>query len=797
MWRNYLLTTIRNLWRKKLFALINIVGLSVGIAASLLILIWIRNELSVDAFHKKGNRAYRVVEIQNAKGRNPTHVPYTPVPLAPALKMDFPAVEDAVRVSQLGEVVVSRDNLHITAERGFAVEDGFFDIMTFSLKGADGRKVLKQPFQAILSRDLATRLFGAENPIGRRIDIQGRDLTVAAVMQPDGHRNHLEPDLLISYPTLKAGRFVPEGSVPQWANNSLFTYVLLKPGSNVRTLEEQLPAFLKRHAGEDYHTVMYLQNIRDIYLHSQKIGYSGPWLKGNLGYIAMFGAVALFLLLIACFNFMNLATAQATGRALEVGVRKVIGAKRSQLMGQFFIEAMLLTGLSFLIALALTEVTLPYFNQISGQSLRFSTLLETRFVIGLPVLLLIVGLAAGSYPAIYLSRYQPARVLRGGGSKGPRSINRLRRVLVIMQFGVTVFLISATGIVFYQLHYVQSVDLGYQKDGVVVVQLERDLREASSRLKERLTGTPGIASITVSSTVPGKGASGEYGTIPSGYEGNESWTIPLIRVDGDYLKTFQIKLLEGRSFVVDGSGASDSQVMITESTARQFGWKNPLGKTLKIPGWSDKQLEVVGLVKDYHIKSLHDQIEPIILVPQKNAVFVSFRLSGTENPGPILARIKDAWNQVAPGRSFRSYFLDSVTGALYRNDERAGEIMGYGAGLAILVACLGLFGLVVFETRQRTKEIGIRKVLGASAMWIVSWLSLRFVRWLLVANVVAIPICWWVMTRWLAGFAYRVGNVLPVYIMALLGSLIIGFVTVGFQAFKAASSNPVDALKYE
>ena len=445
----------------------------------------------------------------------------------------------------------------------------------------------------------------------------------------------------------------------------------------------------------------------------------------------------------------------------------------------------------------MVELTLPYFNTLCGKALTWHILTGSGLLYLFPLLLLTVGLVAGSYPAIFLSRFRPAQVLRGGSSNRVPALNRLRTVLVVVQFGVTVFLLGATGVVFYQLRYVQNQDLGYEKERAFVIQIERDMEEEAPRLKERIAAIPGVDNVTVSSTIPGRGASGEWSCRPDGYEGDESWTIPLIRMDGDYLDTFRIQLASGRVFVTDESGASEHQVMINETMARQFGWEQPLGKQLRIPGWSDEPLEVVGVIKDYHIKSLHDNLEPVMFVPQRKGQFVSMRLADNADLGAVKKACENTWNQFAPGRAYRSYFLDEVTGNLYRNDERAGQIVAHGAGLAVLVACLGLFGLAVFDTRQRTKEIGIRKVLGATVAKIVGWFSLRFTRWLLVANIIALPFCAWVMGSWLAQFAYRVDTVIPVYIGTVILSVVVGLVTVSIQAYRAATANPVESLKYE
>lgn len=794
---NILLTMIRNMKRNLLFTMINIVGLSIGIAATLLIVLWIRDEWAVDRFHENGDRVYRVIEIQNVKGRNPTHVPYRPMPLGPALEMEFPSVEKAVRIMPIGKMVLGMEGRNVEVDRNLIVEDGFFDLMTFPVNGESADTVLEKPFQAVLSHDTAVRLFGNEDPLGKRLTFQGHELVVAAVMGRDARPNHLEPDMLISFPTMVAGDFLSEDALQLWGNNNIYTYILLRPGADPKALESQLHDFMARHREGEYNNVSYLQNIHDIYLHSQQVGYAGPWKKENLRYLYMFGAIALFLILIACFNFMNLATAQATGRAREVGVRKTIGATRGQLMAQFFSETLLLTALAFLIALALTELVLPYFNQLCGKSLELRILLNSGLILALPVLLLFVGLVSGSYPAVFLSRFRPARVLRGGSGNGLGSLNHLRRALVIVQFAVTVFLIGATGVVFYQLHYAQSRDLGYRKDNVVVVQLERDHHNQADRLRQRISTMPGVESVSVGSQIPGRGANGEWSMAPTGYEGDESWVVPLIKTDGAYLDVFGIQLLKGRTYSIGASGEAPNQVMVNETLARQFGWEEPLGKTMRIPGWSEETLEVVGLVKDYHIKSLHDMLEPLVLVPSREESYVSLRLDGSVHAGEIMGRLEKVWDTFAPGRAFRAYYLDEVTGALYRNDERAGSIVGHGAGLAILVACLGLFGLAVYDTKQRTKEIGIRKVMGASVARIVGWLSLRFTRWLIVANILAIPACAWIMNRWLGQFAYRVDTVLPVYIGTVVLSILVGLLTVCGQAWRAARANPVDALKYE
>lgn len=803
MLRNYLKIAFRNLFKQKGYSFINISGLAVGIAVVTLITLWIQDELSYDKFNKKSDRVYRVVEIQSAKGRNPTHVPYTMVPLAEALKMEMPEIEETVRINYAGQMAIAYKDKSFFQNDVVLAGENFFNIFSFDVIKGSAVNALKEPFSVVICEKIAKKYFGDEDPIGKQITLASMPATVTAVIKNPPVQSHMKFEIIISFSTMyyvvKNFGQDPEEWRKSWESNSLFTYVLLKKNTKPESLNSQFPAFLTKYRGEESTMEMYLQNIEDIYLNSEIIGYSGPWIKGDKKHIYIFSAIALFILLIACINFMNLTTARSSGRAKEVGMRKVIGGTKLQLIKQFLSESFLVTLFAMLIAVALIEFSLPYFNNLASKELTINFFSNWKITGGFVIIVLFVSVVAGAYPAFFLSSFEPAKVLKGSLSSGSKNL-ALRKTLVVIQFSISIVLLIGTWIIFRQMDFMQNKKLGFDKENVIVVNnLSPGLKSKLESYKNLLSGQHSIVSATVCSQAPGSGVEGEWGMRPEGSNEQEQWTVPLLGVDEDYLKTFDLKMAKGRWFSKEFQSDRGNSLVINETAAKKFGWKNPLGKEIVISDrfLNDGKGKVVGVVKDYYFKSLHQKIEPVVFLMHKSLNNdIAVKIEGGDIKGTI-AFLKQKWLQFSNNEPFKFTFLDESIDQLYRTEMRVGKLFVIFSILAIIIASLGLLGLAAYSAEQRTKEIGVRKVMGATISQIILLLSKDFTKWVLLSNIIAWPVAWYLMNKWLANFAYRTN----INIMAFIGSavlvLLIAFFTVSFIAIKAASANPINSLKYE
>ena len=802
MLENYLKIALRNLRKHKGYAFLNIVGLAVGLACCLLIVFFVQDELSYDRHFPDVERIYRVT-LSETGGDRALHRAVTPPALAPTLKREFAEVQQAVRFGRAGGRMfrIGGGTYH-DVPFSFA-DSNFFEVFGLPFVLGDPATAFKEPNSIILTQTAAQTYFGDADPLGQRIIAPERfehsELVVTGVIEDIPSNTHFSFDLLIN----RAG-YIWRGSRvtdDQWWLYGEYTYILLSdaPGDQAAALEQKLPILREKYLSErtGVQFGFHPQPVTRIHLYSHLEAEYEP--NSDAVYVYIFSGVALLILLIACINFMNLATARATQRAREVGVRKVAGARRGQLVGQFLSESVLLAGAASALALGLAWMALPLFNHLAGKDLAVQGAAMAWLWLLIPGLALLVGLLAGSYPAFFLSAFQPASVLKGGTGAGSVWARRVRRGLVVAQFACSIVLLIGTAVIYHQWTYMQQADLGFDKDHVVVLPYRSiDASFAPETIKQELLRHPGVERVSMSRFIPTGVAFSSGSAIPEGldYEVPVYWR----GIDVDYIATLGLQVIAGRSLsdrLASDTVGERGAFLVNETAARQFGWTEPLGKALLSPNSRAEMGRVIGVVKDFHMTSLHEEIQPLVYYPAERGyrhLVVRF------NPGQVqetMAFLKQQWSTFAPGQPFTYFFLDENYDALYRFEQRLSQLIAVFALLAVLVACLGLFGLAAFTAEQRTREVGIRKALGASVTGIVVLLSKDFVKLVLWAVVLAMPMAYLAMSRWLEDFAYHVEISPRIFLMVGLAALGIALLTVSYQSIKAALADPVESLRYE
>ena len=803
MFRNYLTVGLRNLLRYRGYSAINVLGLAIGIACCVLIILYVQDELSYDQYHEKKDRIYRLVELATVAGR-PIEAAVTPPPWAPALAKDYPVIEQITRIKPPNSRWLIRYGDKRFYERFFVFADSsVFDIFTIPLVQGNAQSALAEPHTVVLSESMADKYFGDENPIGKVIT--GDDLykfTVVGIMRDMPRNSHFHFDFLASYASLAPNKLYNEPSTMQnqGFSHDLYTYLLLKDGSTAEDLEKELPGFLDRYLGELLKSVgiearPFLQPVTDIHLHSNMEAEIAA--NSNIRYVYIFSSLAVFILLIACVNFMNLSTARSARRAQEVGIRKVLGARRIQLIKQFTGESILVSMIALVIALGLVHILLPQFNQLSAKTLAMDYR-STWLVPTLAAIVLITGIVAGGYPAFILSSFSPVAVLTGALKAGA-SQSFLRKILITIQFGISILMIIGTIVVLYQLEYMQSKKLGFDRENVVVVRLpDAEAVKGYPSYKNTVLQYPEILNVSSSTSVPGGQTSLNLVT-PEGVQEDESPVYQMIWTDYDFIETLGIEMTSGRSFSRE-FGADTTACLINEAAVLTLGWEDPIGKTFRITGADDSTppVNVIGVMGDFHNQSLHQRIEPLMvrLIAEPTSFMVIRMQEGDVSRS--LEILLDQWRQTYPGHPAMDYsFLDEDLKQLYAAEQRLGSVFVAGAALSILIACLGLLGLSSFMAEQRTREIGIRKVLGATITNVILLLSKDFTKLILLAFIIGAPAGYFVMRAWLEDFPYRIELGLGVFVFAGLAALLIAWVTVGYQAIKAATANPADAVHAE
>jgi putative ABC transport system permease protein len=793
MLKNYLKITIRNFRKNKGYSFINIAGLAIGMACCILILIWVKDELSFDRFHANADAVYRITEHQYDSSGDYFPVAVTPWPLAEALKNDFPEITESARLRIVSGGLIRYKDKKFYENDFVAVDPSFLKIFSFPLAEGDISTALTEPHTILITKETATRYFGNEDPLGKVLTFHNvYDFKVIGLLEDVPHNSHIKFDFLVPFaPTLR-----DFGWTDSWETNNYTTYVQLVDNASVSQISEKISNYLKKNSPQTQ-TKLILQPLTDIHLRSD---YAID-LYGNTEdkaiYVYAFSVIALFVLLIACINFMNLSTARSEKRSKEVGLRKVVGASRNNIITQFYSESLFMTAISFFAAVCLVYLLLPAFNNVSGKQLTLDSMKEPVFLLGLLGIMLITGLVSGSYPAFVLSSFKPVDSIKGTGLRvSPKSgKSMLRRTLVVIQFTLSVILIVGTLIVYKQIQYMLNKELGYEKESIVYFIKRANLRTQYDAFKSELLRDPNIVGVTSSSDVPTYSV---HSTGAFSWEGKNPKTHFLIHqfsVDFDYIKTFDMHIIEGRDFSREfPADASTQSFIVNETAVKAMGLENPVGSKFDL---YDKTGQIIGVVEDFHFKSLQKAIEPLVLriEPDRDSyVFAKFRSEHMKEALASIRRVYDSFNTDFP---LEYSFLDEAVDRLYDSEQKTKNIFNYFTLIAIFISCLGLYGLAAFMAQQKTKEIGIRKVLGASVMNIMTGLSKEFILLVCLANAIAWPVAYYFMNKWLQHFATKIVLSVWIFIFSSLAALFIALLTICYQSIKAATANPVKSLRYE
>lgn len=801
MFKSYLKTTLRSIKKHLGYSLINIMGLAIGMACCILILLFVFDELSYDKFHENHDRIYRVTrQWLNEDGVISLHLGQVAPPIGPLLENDFPEIVHAVRIIGAGGLLVGRNANFFEEPRFFFAEEDFFNVFTYEMIAGDPATALRDPMTVVITQEMAEKYFGSENPLGQSITVKADpikvDMTVSGVIKTMPHNSHFHADILGSFKTYEA--VAGEEELRSWSSNNYGTYFLLEENYDISQLKNQMDPFIDRHLsqGMSERTKLQLQKLTDIHLHSHLD--SEIEANSDITYVYIFSIIAFFVLLIACINFINLATARSSGRAKEVGLRKVVGAQRSQLIRQFLGESILTAVISLLIAVVMVILILPKFNQFVGRILSFNLVSNLSLVFLLFLFAISVGILSGIYPALFLSAFKPVRTLKGKLDSGKKGFS-FRTVLVVFQFTISIVLIICVSVVSSQLSYMQTRNLGFDKEHVVVLPSSPAIAKNLDSFKSRLLLNPSILSISAAKRVPsGRLLDSSGASVLSGETSQPiTFRIALLRVDHDYIPTFRMEMAAGRNFSREIRTDSNQAFILNETAIRRIGWKTPEEAIEQGFGYGGRKGQIVGVVKDFHFESFHQEIAPIVMLLSSTSLNqISIRIN-SQNIPQTMAFLQDIWSEMRPEYPFSYYFIDENFDQLYRSEENLSRIFSYFAFLSIFIGCLGLFGLASYTAERRTKEIAVRKVLGASSGGLVVLLSKEFSKWVLLANVIAWPIGYFIMSRWLQDFAYRSGIAIWAFFLAGGLAWTIAFLTVSYQTIKASLADPVSALKYE
>jgi len=788
MFKNYLKIALRNLFKQKIYSFINIFSLSLGLCCCILIMLYIQDELSFDRFHENADQIYRVV-VEFRYKDTPDHFADTPAPLAPAMLQEFPEILNAVRFSTWWphELIAYQDKQFW--EDGLIMADpSIFDLFTFPLTRGDPKTVLDDPSSIVITESTAQKYFGSQDPMGKVLKIgddRVRDFQITGILKDIPSHSQLQFDFLISFANQR-------GNI-EWGQWNYTTYIQLPPDYPPSVLEDKFPRLVGKYAGEDAKTknILHLQPLTRIHLHSNLREDLAT--NREISHLYILSGIGLLILMLACINFVNLVTARSVVREKEVGLRKVVGANRFQLLVQFLGETVLLTLFAFLVSLILAEFLLPVFNGLTGKELTFHLLDDLPFMAVLITLMLVVGVLSGFYPAFAISRFHPITFFRKGFGEKASGHSILRKTLVVVQFFISIAFISSTAIMHRQMTYIKNKNLGYNKEHLVVLPIfYRNVYPQYELLKSEILRNPLIVNAAATSYLPSKQTSYQntwWESLPEGDDEMMHW----LSVDQDFIQTVALEVKAGSDFSSLFPSARSKAYMLNEAAVKWIGWDNPVGKQFEI---LDRGT-VIGVVNDFHFQSLHHQIMPLALYLYPEALrYLLVRIQARDIP-ESLQFLKRKWEELFPSRPFEYSFFNEDFDRIYRSETQLRKTFNSISILAILIACLGLFGLASFATVRRTKEIGIRKVMGASVSGIFLLLVKEFAKWVLVANIIAVPLAYFAMSLWLQNFAYRTGIGFWIFFLVAALVFVIALLTVGYQAIKSATANPVEALRYE
>ena len=806
MFKNYLKTAIRNLLRYKGFSLINILSLAIGITGCLVIALFVWDEKQFDRSIEGGENVYRIYEEYKDQNST-TYGASVPPAYATFLERQYPEVDTTLRILMTGDkFLIEVGDKRNYEEKGWFVESSFFKIFPVKFLKGSQATALTAPASIVISEDLAIRYFGTQDPLGKTVSINKDTFEVKGVMAKLPDHFHLDFNYLMSLPS--AG--IAPDRMEKWTWHQFYTYVKLKSGASIQQLQDKFQAHVKKEihptleqAGSSF--LPFFQPLKDIHLKSADFIYDNA-IRGNETYVKGLTIIALFVLVIACFNFINLATARSFRRAKEIGVRKVVGADRKQLIIQFIGETVLLSVVSMIIATIATLLILPMLNQFTGKSISFNPF--TNPLLGLLILAagVLIGVVAGIYPALVLSGFQPIKVLKSLKPGSGGNIGWLRQGLVVIQFALSALLIVSSLIVYRQIKYLNNKDLGFNKEQVLFFQMRGDVGENLETFKSELKNSPNVLSVTSGYGLPGDQYAGDGINLP-GKDGDKEYSANVFIGDHDYIKTLGLKIIAGRDFSKEMSTDVKEAFIINETAVKELGFgtaEQAIGRPLHWEEWEPtdslnpvKKGKVIGVIQDFHYKSLHEKVTTSVIhiYPQ-----VSFKIAVKLNTADMkntIAFINNTWNKFSPGYPLDFKFMDDTYGKMYKAEENLGSLIWIFTIMAIFIGCMGLFGLAAFSAEQRIKEIGIRKVLGASVLSITALLSKGFVRLVLISSLIAFPIAWWAMNKWLEDFSYRIAISWWVFVVAGAAALFIALITVSFQAIKAAVANPVKNLRAE
>ncbi len=792
MLKNYFKTAFRYFWSHKAFSFINIIGLTTGICVCFFALLYVQFELSRDSYNKQADNIYRLVtDVKTPLGIN---YESTPAPMGPAMETAFPEVKTTTRIFMDDMIVQSNPDNAVKEEIAYA-DASVFSVFTWPLLRGNAKHLFDAPLNVVLTASAAKKYFGNADPVGQTLLLNGHQkAAVTGVMHDIPYNSHLRVSMLFSMSTL-----VQPGT--NWATNwkrfGFYTYLLLKPGADPAGLSAKLPAFV--NANMDQSQVKYklsLEPLKKVYLYGKPRGHrTGSSESGSIGNIYIFSIIAVFVLFIACFNFINLTTAFSMKRAREIGVRKVLGASKKQLVVQFFLDAVLICLVAFVIALVLAALLLPLFNQLSGTIIATGIFQNLNYIFGLLCIAILVGILSGVYPALFLSGFKPINSLKGQFPAGNGGL-LLRKSLVIAQFAISIVLIISTVVVYTQLDFMQNQQLGFKKDHQLVIdyQFDSHINEHSDMVKQQLTAIPGVKSASLSSSIPGT-PNDRFATLIDDRQNlKQEVRAEAYYIDGDFLSQYSIKVIAGRGIAKQFT-ADTNAMLINEAMVKKMGFKNAdeaIGKRFK---QFNAGGTIIGVVKDFHFQSSLELVQPMAIRPI-SGFFTCLTLNiNSDHIQQTIEQVEKKWKQIAPGLPFVYFFADEAYNKQYIAQIRFGRLFVCFSVLAILISCLGLLGLSAFSTAQRKKEIGVRKVMGASAAGIAVLLSRDFINLVFIALLIASPLAWWAMNAWLRDFAYRIHISLWVFVFSGAAALFIALLTVSFLSVRAAVVNPVKSLR--